>query len=55
MKISSATPVLLVDRVEPTRDFLDDVDAVMAALEGATIAVGRHRTFYGADEIERPS
>ena len=110
MKISSATPVLFVDRVEPTRDFfvragfkpivevpagdavgfaivdkdgvqvmvetrgnaaepqamqylsrdsrravvfieVDDLEAVIRALEGSTVAVGRHKTFYGADEL----
>ncbi len=110
MKISSATPVLFVERVEPTRDFfvragfkaivevpagdavgfaildkdgvqvmvetrgnaneppalqalsrdsrravvfieVDDVDAVIAALAGAKVAVERHTTFYKADEL----
>jgi threonine dehydrogenase-like Zn-dependent dehydrogenase len=110
MKISSATPVLFVDRVEPTRDFfkrvgfevafdvpdgdklgfamvakdgvqvmietrgnsteapavqaltkesrragvfveVDDLDAVIAALEGSKVAAERHMTFYKADEI----
>ena len=110
MKISSATPVLFVDRVEPTRDFflkagftvmfdvpdgdrlgfvgltkdgaqvmvetrgnsnekeplrgltkesrravvfieVDDLDAVIAALEGERIAAERHTTFYNADEL----
>jgi len=110
MKISSATPVLFVDRVEPTRDFfmkvgfevmfdvpdgdhlgfvglhhgdvqvmvetrgnsnepepvrsltkesrraaifveVDDLDAVIAALEGEKIVVERHVTFYKADEL----
>ena len=110
MKISSATPVLFVDRVEATRDFflkvgfavlfdvpegdrlgfaalgaggtqvmvetrgnanepaalqalskesrravvfieVDDIDAVVAALKGAKIAVERHTTFYKSDEL----
>jgi hypothetical protein len=110
MKISSATPVLFVERVEPTRDFfvragfkaivevpagdavgfaildkdgaqvmvetrgnaneppalqalsresrravvfieVDDVDAVIAALAGAKVAVARHTTFYKSDEL----
>jgi threonine dehydrogenase-like Zn-dependent dehydrogenase len=110
MKILGATPVLFVDRVEPTRDFflragfqaivevpagdavgfailqkdgvqvmvetrgnaaeppamqylsrdsrraaifieVDDLETVIRALEGATIAVDRHPTFYGADEL----
>jgi hypothetical protein len=110
MKISSATPVLFVDRVEPTRDFfkrvgcevtvevpdgdrvgfamlvkdgvqlmvetrgnsneapalqaltrqsrragvfieVDDLAAVIAALEGSTVVVERHTTFYNSDEL----
>ena len=110
MKILNATPVLFVDRVEPTRDFfvragftavvevpagdavgfaildkdgvqvmvetrgnanepaamqalsrdsrravvfieVDDLDAVIAALRGAAVAVERHTTFYKADEL----
>jgi len=110
MNIKSITPVLFVDRVEPTRDFLqragfevlfdvpqgdhlgfvglakdgvqvmvetrgnpnegpslqalskesrravvfievDDLDAVIAAMKGATVLVERHTTFYKADEI----
>ena len=110
MKIQSATPVLFVDRVEPTRDFfkrvgfeatvevpagdrlgfcilardgvevmvelrgneleppalqtltresrragvfvqVDDLDAVIAALQGSKTIVERHKTFYGADEV----
>ena len=110
MKILSATPVLFVDHVEPTRDFfvragfnaiveipagdalgfailekdgiqvmvetrgnaaepramqqlswesrraavfieVDDVEAVIRALEGAKVAVARHPTPYGADEL----
>ena len=110
MKVSRATPVLFVDDVEPTRDFLtrigfevvveipedervgfsllqkdgvqvmvetrgnanepaemralsresrlavvfvevDDLDAVIAALGDAKVAVPRHKTFYHADEI----
>ena len=110
MKISSATAVLFVDRVEPTRDFfkrlgfevafevpeadrlgfamvtkdgtnvmvetrgnanepaalqalskesrraaifveVDDLDAVIATLEGSKVAVERHVTFYKSDEL----
>ena len=110
MKVSRATPVLFVDRVEPTRDFLrkvgfetvveipeddrlgfsllqkdgvqvmvetrgnarepaalqaltkesrravvfvevDDVAAVIAALDGAKVVVERHATFYDSDEL----
>lgn len=110
MKISSATPVLFVDRVEPTRDFflkagftvmfdvpegdrlgfaglakdgvqvmvetrgnanekqpfqgltresrravvfveVDDLDAVISALQGEKVAAERHTTFYKADEL----
>ena len=110
MKVSRATPVLFVDTVEPTRDFLkkvgfevvveipeddrlgfallqkdgvqvmvetrgnarepaalqalskesrravvfievDDVAAVIAALEGGKIVVERHKTFYDSDEL----
>lgn len=110
MRVTAATPVLFVDRVEPTRDFftrvgfavafdvpegdhvgfammtrdganvmietrgnaneppalqklsresrravifveVDDLDAVIAALKGAKIAVQRHLTFYKADEL----
>lgn len=110
MKLTSATPVLFVDRVEPTRDFfqrlgfavafdvpegdrlgfamvtrdgvnvmietrgnarepptlqalskesrravvfveVDDLDAVIEALKGASIAVERHTTFYKSDEL----
>ncbi len=110
MKISSATAVFIVDRVEPTRDFfvragfevlaevpdgdtlgfvilmkdgvqvmaetrtnsrepaslqklmkesrraavfveVDDLDAVIKALEGAKVLVERHTTFYGSDEL----
>jgi hypothetical protein len=110
MKVSSAVPVLLVDRVEPTRDFflragfeaivevpdgdkpgfailqkdgvqvmvetrgnsfepppmqalsresrralvfieVDDLEAILAALAQARVAVPRHRTMYDADEL----
>jgi len=110
MKILSATSVLFVDHVEPTRDFfaragfraiveipagealgfailekdgvqvmvetrgnaaepramqqlsrdsrralvfieVDDVEAVIRALEGSKVAVARHPTPYGADEL----
>jgi len=110
MKVSRATAVLFVGRVEPTRDFfqrvgfsvfvdiadgdhlgfvllekdgvqimvetagnaneapamrelsrqsrravvfveVDDLDAVIAALEEAKVIAPRHRTFYDADEI----
>lgn len=110
MKVARATPVLFVDRVEPTRDFLkkvgfeivveipeedrlgfsllqndgvqvmvetrgnsrepaalqalskesrravvfievNDVAAVVAALEGAKVVVERHTTFYDSDEL----
>jgi hypothetical protein len=110
MKLNSATSVLLVDRVEPTRDFfaragfaaivevpdgerlgfailqkdgvqvmvetrgnkaepaemqslsrearralvfleVDDIEALIAALAGCKVAVPRHKTFYGADEL----
>ena len=110
MKVSSATAVLIVDRIEPTRDFfkragfevvaevpdgdtlgfvilvkdgvqvmaetrtnsrepaslqkimkesrraavfveVDDLDAVIKALEGAKVLVERHTTFYGSDEL----
>ena len=109
MKALSATPVLFVDRVEPTRDWFlkagftvmfdvpegdhlgfvglqnngvqvmvetrankrepdalrmrmkdnrnailyvetDDLDAVIAKLEGSKVLVPRHKTFYGAEE-----
>ena len=109
MKIIRATPVLFVDRVEPTRDFfsklgftvlfevpdgdhlgfaglekdgvqvmvetranknepdalrmrmkdnrnailfveVDDLDAVIAKLEGSKVLVPRHKTFYGSEE-----
>ncbi|MDQ3025638.1 MAG: hypothetical protein M3R58_03935 [Pseudomonadota bacterium] len=110
MKFASATPVLFVDRVEPTRDFfkrvgcqvafevpegdrvgfamvtrdganvmietrgnlneppslqalsresrramvfieVDDLDSVIAALDGEKVVVSRHITFYKADEL----
>jgi hypothetical protein len=110
MKVSSATPVLFVERVEPTRDFfkragfevpfevpdgdklgfamlardgvrvmvetrgnsnegfvvqaltkesrraavfieVDDLDEVIAAMQGEKVAAERHTTFYKADEI----
>jgi threonine dehydrogenase-like Zn-dependent dehydrogenase len=110
MKVSGATPVLFVDRIEPTRDFfkrvgfevafevpegdrvgfamlakdgvqvmvetrgnanepppiqflsrdsrrafvfveVDDLDAVDAALDGETVTVERHATFYQSEEI----
>ena len=110
MNVKSATPVLFVDRVEPTRDFflgagfsvlfdvpegdklgfaclgaggvqvmvetrgnrnepaslqalskesrrsvvfieVDDLEAVVAALKGAKVAVERHTTFYKSDEL----
>ena len=110
MKVDSATAVLFVDRVEPTRDFflalgfavafdvpegdrvgfamvakdganvmietrgnanepaslqalskesrravvfvqVDDLAAVIAAAKGAKVAVERHTTFYGSDEL----
>jgi hypothetical protein len=58
LRINRAAPVLFVAQVEATRDFfkrvgfaVDDLDAVIAALDGEKIPVERHKTFYDSDEL----